>query len=401
MTSVKRKLLFVDDDKHVLDAFRRLFGTMRDNWDMEFVTSGEDALQRLDDQPFDVLITDMRMPGIDGAQLLKETKRRYPHLIRLVLSGHADQEQALRCIGVTHQFLDKPCDAGLLRSRVNGALALRDLLRDEALQRLLSEVESVPSLPEAYQEIMEELQSDEPSINQVGKIIAKDVGMTAKVLQLVNSAFFGLRGRVSNPEQAVKLVGLNTITSLVLMINVFSQVTREKLGGFDLAKLWQHSLATGLLSKEIARRECQDRVTVDDAYTAGLLHAIGMLILAELRKDYSSIIRSAETQRVALWEVEKSVIGATSSQVGAYLMALWGLPHAVVEAVAWHKHPSSCPNPEFCPLTTVHVANALLDDTAPELPLDRVYLEQLWPENELVTRLEQWKRLTEEIRGRA
>src|SRR5262249_55529513 len=146
------------------------------------------------------------------------------------------------------------------------------------------QVSSIPSLPAEYRQIMQELQSDEPSLEKVGKIIAKDIGMTAKVLQLINSAFFGLRGRISSPEQAVRLLGLDTISSLVLVISVFSQIQIEKIQGFELEKLWQHSFVVGRLAKEIAQNECKDRIMMGDAYTAGLLHGIGMLILAELRR---------------------------------------------------------------------------------------------------------------------
>src|SRR5262249_41420755 len=154
--------------------------------------------------------------GMDGADLLKEAAERHPHTMRLVVSANANRESALRCIGPTHQFLVKPYDPNALRYRINVALGLRDLLEDPALRKLLSQVQTIPSLPSAYKDIMQELQSKFPSLNRIGQIISKDIGMTAKVLQLVNSAFFGLATRISNPDQAVKLVGLDTISSLVL-----------------------------------------------------------------------------------------------------------------------------------------------------------------------------------------
>jgi HD-like signal output (HDOD) protein len=318
--------------------------------------------------------------------------------MRLVLSGFKDEEAMLRCIGVTHQFLDKPCDAGLLQSRISGALALRDLLHNETLQTLLSQVSSIPSMPTEYRQIMNELQSENASLDKIGKIIAKDIGMTAKVLQLVNSSFFGLRSRVSSPEHAVRILGLETISSLVLMISVFSQTTSKKAKGLELGKLWNHSLAVGVLSKEIARAECNDRTMMEDSYTAGLLHAVGTLVLSQLRKDYGDVINAAQTEQIPLEKAEETVIGATSSQVGAYLMALWGLPHAVVEAVGWRKHPSTCPNPEFSPLTTVHIADAILQDVPYESPLDTVYLEQMWPDGQLETKIEFWKGLRPSLR---
>jgi HD-like signal output (HDOD) protein/CheY-like chemotaxis protein len=392
----KRRILFVDDEPNVLGAFRRLFFTMSKDWEMELVSSGKEALDMLDKESFDVLITDIRMPGIDGAELLQEANRRHPKVMRLVLSGFKDEEAMLRCIGVTHQFLDKPCDAGLLQSRISGALALRDLLHNETLQTLLSQVSSIPSMPTEYRQIMQELQSEDASLDKVGRIIAKDIGMTAKVLQLVNSSFFGLRSRVSSPEHAVRILGLDTISSLVLLISVFSQTKKSK--GVELGKLWNHSVGVGVLSKEIARVECNDRTMMEDSYTAGLLHAVGTLVLSELCKDYGDVAGAAQSQQIPLDKMEETVIGATSSQVGAYLLALWGLPHAVVEAVGWRKHPSTCPNPEFSPLTTVHVADSILHPAPYESPLDTVYLEQMWPKNQLEAKIEFWKGLRPALR---
>jgi DNA-binding NtrC family response regulator len=205
---MQKRILFVDDEPNVLAGLRRSLYSMREEWLMEFAASGPDALAAMERQVFDVVVTDMRMPGMDGAQLLNEVRERFPQTVRMVLSGQCDREAILNSVGPTHQYLSKPCDAEQLRSKIGQAFALRDLLENPVVQKVVSQLKDIPSLPALYQQILEELRSRDPSPAKVGKLIAKDMGMTAKTLQLVNSAFFGLRCHVSNPVQAANLLGL-------------------------------------------------------------------------------------------------------------------------------------------------------------------------------------------------
>jgi len=355
-----KSILFVDDEPNVLDGLRRMLRPMRAEWDMSFARSGHEALEVLAAKRFDVIVSDMRMPGMDGAELLTEVRRRYPNVVRIALSGHSQKEMILRSVGPTHQYLAKPCDAQTLKDTITRACALRDLLADEALQGLVSQLTTLPSLPDLYIEIVEELQREDASIQKVGRIISKDVGMTAKVLQLVNSAFFGLRRHVSDPSQAVCLLGLETIKALVLSIHVFSKLEQANVAGFSLQRLWEHSMVTGTLAKRIAAEQDSDEKTADHALMAGLLHDAGKLVLAaNLPEQYGKVLALAEMKAVSQGEAEKEVFGTTHAEVGAYLLGLWGLPGPIVEAIAFHHRPTESLANSFAPLTAVHVANAL------------------------------------------
>jgi HD-like signal output (HDOD) protein len=336
----------------------------------------------------------MRMPGMDGAQLLNEVKQRYPHVVRIILSGHSDQQSLLRSVGVAHQYLSKPCDADTLKNTVARACGLRELLADKTLIELVAQMNSLPSLPSLYAEVMQELQSPDGSLQKVGQIISKDVGMSAKILQLVNSAFFGLRRHVSSPSEAAVFLGVDTVRALVLSVNIFSQFDRTKLKNFSIDRLWTHSNVTGVLAKHIAKAEGAEPKTVDHAFTAGLLHDVGKLVLAaNLPDQYSQTLALARAQKMPLSEVERETLGATHAEVGAYLLGLWGLPDPIVEAVAYHAHPRRCPDHKFSPLTAVHVANALehearvinADEVAPAW--EREYLSELG----LTHRLDAWR----------
>jgi putative nucleotidyltransferase with HDIG domain len=333
---------------------------MRDAWTSEFASSAEQALELLAKHPFDVLVTDVRMPGMDGAQLLSEVRDRYPAIVRIVLSGQCDRDALFRSVRVAHQCLNKPCDADALRATVLRACALRDLLVNERLLRLVSRLKTVPSLPSLYHEVMAELESPEPSIQKVGQIIAGDAGMTAKTLQMVNAAFFGLRSHVADPARAVVLLGAETIKALVISWHIFSRFDKAAVKSFSIDALWRHCQVTSALARQLAKAERCESKLIEYSCTAGLLHDIGKLILVGYLPDgYREVVARAREQDIALYDAEHDIFGATHAEVGAYLLGLWGLPHTIVEAVAWHHRPAECPGNTFSPLTAVHAANAL------------------------------------------
>ena len=396
-----KQLLFVDDELKLLDGLKRSLRPMRHEWNMMFVTSGEEALKALEQAPFDVIISDMRMPGMDGAQLLTEVQQRHPQIIRIVLSGQSDEERVYQSIGATHQYLSKPCESEVLKAVVLRACALRDLLGNDSLRRLVTGMKQIPSQPTLYAEIRREAESKTASIGVIGAIISKDMGMTAKILQLVNSAYFGLRGTVSTAEQAVNLLGLDTVQALVLTVHVFSQFSATHDSRFNMDRLWEVSMETGALARAIAKAEQAPTLMIDQAYTAGLLHDVGTLVLAaNVPKLYDAMVKTAHDQGIPLWEVERQELGVTRADVGAYLLGLWGLGDPIVEAVAFHHRPSDCVGNTFSPLTAVHVANVLQEELACQATgrapsqIDLVYLDTL----HLTDRLPHWREIAGTVR---
>ena len=375
-------ILFVDDEPNILSGLQRMLRTMRDEWEMSFANSGREALDILDETPIDVVVTDMRMPGMDGAQLLLEIRERHPQVVRIILSGYSEKEMIVRSVHAAHQYLMKPCDPEILRDTIGRACALRNLLTDQNLRRFVSQMRSVPSLPALYKEVMKELESPNPRMDKIGEIIEKDIGMTVKILQLVNSAFFGLRRTISDVTQAVNYLGFETIKILTLGIGVFSQLETTEKTNLIHTKLWAHSLAVGTTAKLIAQKELP--AAADDAYTAGLLHAIGEIVLAVNKPEkFAEVQKLVNEGNMARIDAEREVFQTTNAEVGAYLVGLWGLPHQVVEAIAFHNSPSDFQTDTFSPLTAVHVANGLynnkstLDLTHPENLFDVPYLQHL------------------------
>ena len=163
---MKKRLLFVDDEPNVLSGLKRSLHAMRAEWDMEFVDSANAALAALEKQPYDAIISDMRMPLMDGADLLEEVKKRYPDTVRMILSGQSSRGAVFRSISPAHQFLAKPCDPQKLGSRLKQAFATRDLLSNQSVKTVVSRMRSLPSLPTLYGEVMAELQRENPHFNR-------------------------------------------------------------------------------------------------------------------------------------------------------------------------------------------------------------------------------------------
>jgi HD-like signal output (HDOD) protein/CheY-like chemotaxis protein len=387
-----KRILFVDDEPHALQALRRLLHPLRVEWEMCFAFGAAQALEQLRRLRFDVLVADLRMPEMSGGELLERVRDEHPSVVRIILSGHADERLSLESVCTAHQYLSKPCDPRKLRETIQRACALRALLDDGALKTLVSGMGTLPSIPAAYGAIMEELRVDEPSIARVGEIIARDPAMTAKLLQLVNSAFFGLGHAIVDPVQGVNFLGLATVSSLALSAQVFARFDPTKLPGFRVDALWEHSLAVAALSRDIAATVTDDPATHDNAYLAGLLHDVGELVLADgTPGTYGLVLERARREGLSGHVPELEDLGTTHATVGGYLLGLWGLADAVVEGVAYHHSPSSCPTKTFRPLTAVHVADALCGATQ----VDVAHLERLG----LTGRLGGWEARAEALRS--
>ena len=389
-----KNLLFVDDEPKVLQGLQRQLRSMRNEWNMNFIDGGQKALDFMATNPVDVIISDMVMPGMDGSQLLTEVTKRHSSTVRIVLSGHAEREAVLRLVGPAHQYLSKPCEAEELRNAIARAFSLRDLLCNDKLKQLATRVKCLPSLPALHQQLTEEFKKEDPSLERVGEIISRDIGMTTKILQLVNSAFFGLPQPINNTTEAVMYLGTSTVRSLVLSLQVFSQFDQHTCKAFSLDALAHHCWMTGVSARRVAHEERKATKMLDQCFLAGLLHDVGQLILAVgLPDEYQEVLLAAKTQNIPSWQVEQERFGANHADVGAYLLGLWGLPNPIIEAVAMHHCPAACVIQDFSPVIAVHVADAFMHErpgASTELPppsTDMALLTTLG----LADRIETWR----------
>ncbi|PKN09405.1 MAG: two-component system response regulator [Deltaproteobacteria bacterium HGW-Deltaproteobacteria-8] len=357
---MKRNILFVDDEPNILQGLRRLLRPMRDKWDMHFVGSGQEALELMSRVSMDAVVSDMRMPGMDGPTLLLRIMHEHPDVVRFALSGYSDQEMIGRSIAPTHQYLTKPCDEEKLIQALEEAMNARAFISNKAVLDKIARIEHLPVLPRAYVRITDELSKGDPSPKLVGEIVAEDIGLTANILKLVNSSYFGLSRPVTMPQQAVIVLGVNVIRSVILSLHVFKSFETTEERSFSLSKLWAHCQRTASIARVIAQAEGLGKDKADNAYIAALLHDLGKLLLdAHCATECQMIYQEVRENNRLVAEVESEVLGLTHAQVGAYLLGLWGLPPEVVQAVA--RHHAQDPEPEGLNAASVTYFANLLD----------------------------------------
>jgi HD-like signal output (HDOD) protein len=402
----KRRILFVDDEPMVLKGLQRTLRKMRAEWEMTFASSSKEALDILGAEPYDVIVSDLRMPEMDGVQLLAEVKSKHPEVIRIILSGQVEQEATFKSVQLAHQSLSKPCDAGILKHTLNKLFGLRNVLENESIKRIVSQTETLPSLPAVYTDIISELQSAEPSVQKVGDIIANDLAMAAKILQVVNSAFFGLVRKISNPKEAVMLLGTETIKALVLSVKIFSEFNQKKFAWFNFDNLFNHSMSVSMFAQTITKEEHLDKNLVNHSLMAGMFHDLGKLILVtNFQAPYQKLLTEARQTGQNLWDLENDLFGTSHAEIGAYLMGLWGLEYPVIEAIAYHHCPGKSLSNSTGLLTAVHFGDAFdrlrndgndQDNGNGWRQLDRGYLDNLG----VADRINNWQSVCNELTER-
>ncbi|MFA6019610.1 MAG: response regulator [Rhodospirillales bacterium] len=390
------RILFVDDEPNILSGLKRLMHNMRASWDMSFAGSADEALALLEKAPYDVVVSDMRMPGMDGAQLLDLVRRKHPGTIRVILSGYADSESVLRTVGPAHVYLAKPCDPRALQDAITRPMTLRKRLNSPEMQVLLAGLTNLPSLPEVFLRLKEELQSPNASAASVAEIISADLAMTAEILRLTNSAYFSTAMKVTSTAHAVRMLGMEIIQSLVLRIGIFRQFSGPPSGTALLKDVNEYSLMISKLAEIIAKAEGMDHLVVTQAQCAGMLSPVGVLVLLDAKGSVYRNVLSKVGPEKTLYMVENESFGVNHHLIGAYLLGLWGFKDSLIEAVAFAPNPSQTEGQENQTLTAVHAALAL-GPRFPALPpdlagaelLDHAYLARVGRDD----RIETWREL--------
>lgn len=352
------RILFVDDEPEDPRGFEGAAALISEGWDLQWAQSSEQALALMAGHPFDMVVSDLSIPG--RAQLLNTIMQQHPGTVRLVLCGETDEDLILRCVGAIHQVLSKPLTGKVLKTTWERIRRLKTRLNSQEVRNLVTGLSCLPSMPSVLLEMAQALQSPYCSVERVGEIVARDPGLTAKLLQLVNSAFFGFARRVSHAETAVLLLGVSTVRSLALGLHVFSAFRPVSRAGFSLHEIWLHSLRVGQLARKLVEQSGGNDRLMEEAFTAGLLHDVGKLIMAQhLSERYLATIEPARQGKQSLDELERAAFGASHAEVGAYLLNLWGLPGSLVEAVVRHHEPDQAHPGNDGAASAVYMANLL------------------------------------------
>jgi HD-like signal output (HDOD) protein len=379
-----KDILFVDDDRDLLDSVRARLYKHRHDWNMQFVVSGDEAIAAMEKHRFDLVVSDVRMPGMDGGQLLTVVKQRWPNAMRIIVSGYSDPVQAVRLTSLAHQYVAKPCDGRELENIIERCFHLKDMLGQESLRKVVGRIGTLPAMPKTYGLLQAALAQPSVTAAEIGDIVNADAAIAIKVLQITNSAFFRLRKPMVRIKDAVTYLGFATVRNLVLSAEIFSTWQPSKgLSDVDPERLQNHAQCAAAACKALAG----GRASPDDAWLAGLLHDIGYWIMVqECPQELASALELARAENLPLIECERRILGATHAEIGAYLLGLWGLPYAIVEAVAWHHTPQAVTPHGYDLVGALAVSHALIDPanayaiippSQPDPQVDASYLASL------------------------
>ncbi|HEY1814466.1 MAG TPA: HDOD domain-containing protein [Kofleriaceae bacterium] len=374
----KKRVLFVDDDAAILSGLNHLLFRERKRWDLVFANGGEEALAELRRGAFDVVVSDMRMPGMDGAALLATIRNEFPSVVRVMLTGYAEREALARALPVIHQLLNKPCSGKTLRGALERSMSLGSLEGDATLKPLIGGLDKLPSPPALYRQVAAALSSPDTALVDVASLVGSDPAMCAKVLQLVNNACFDEVTPTCSIEDALELLGTEQLGYVAMTASVFGSLDDAR--GESVDAIQEASLRCARLAERFV-----DGPGRTDVFVAALLHDVGRLVLSLASGERCMLVGERVAAGAARCDAEREAFGVTHAEVGACLLAIWGIPGSIVDLVRCHHDPAAAAEPLRTYAAAVHVADALTVGRDPDLAsLERAGM---------LDRLDEWRRV--------
>lgn len=380
---MRKNILLVDEDILILKALKRSLRQLSDQWEITYAQNPHEALEKLELGSVDILITEVHLSTADGEHFLRSFLTKHPNAARIILTGYTAADAIFKFAGLAHQLLAKPWSDQTLIETIQRADLISRMLSDKKLKRTLNLIENFPSIPSVYLELSQKLRTGDPSLQEIGEIIIRDPSLVIKLLQIVNSPYYGLPMPVTDPQKAVALLGLDVVKGFVLTSGLFNQYEKKKIANLKIETLWQHSLKTANIVRQIAKNEHLDKEISEASFIASLLHDVGKIIVAaNFPAEFQEICSRSEIESVPFWHIEQQVLGATHAQIGAYILGLWGLPLAVIQAVHEHHQPDLSEHTGIDQTALVHIANAIEKTAVKEsgqvpVDIDPAYIQDL------------------------
>ncbi len=344
----------------------------------------EKAKTIIEAESINIVIAILELPDGTGTDLHKYICENHNSIIRFLYTEDNDKSIVYNSAGYIHQYMNQECKPAQFIQIVKNAFGLKSVLANEDLHNRISGITNLPNPPEIYNQLVTELQKEDPSVRNVADLIKKDISITAKVLHMVNSAFFGLPTHVENPLHAVNLLGIDTVQSMVLTAGVFNLFKDPGIPGYSVESIYSNSLAVGTSSRHLANAFGLMTKHTEDALMAGMLHDIGKLVmLSYFPEEFKQSVKLSTEKEIPLFEAEKHILGVSDAEIGAHLLSLWGLPNSILEAIALHYNPNNAPAPITNVLTAVHLGYALNYDIQNNIrkenlsAVDMEYLDKL------------------------
>ncbi|MBX2829670.1 MAG: HDOD domain-containing protein [Rhodospirillales bacterium] len=381
-------ILFVDDSKNVLWGLRRRLHSTCPEWETAFASSGAEALSLCDQRSFDVIVTDMKMPGMDGGELLKQVQNKFPDTARIILSGFSEDEAILRTLGRAHRYLAKPCDDEMLINSIRQILDVRSLLPDPRIRNSIGNIEALASPPDTYLRLVKALEDPKVDNKTISAIVSSDIALTAEILKLTNSAYFSMPAKITSISHAVRMIGTETLKSITLLMGLFKGFEGPSEVSSRMFTLCHRSQQIGVAASLIAEHEKLDKEVCSLLPATGMLSHVGSLILnLNYYEEMEQVIEIMERKNVSIIDAEKELFGASHPEIGAYLLGLWGFSDPVIEAVAHHHCPSKLAGNEMTGLSALYAAQHLTRELSmpevEETTIDLSYLKRIGKEGQL------------------
>ena len=389
----KIRIIFVDDDPMVGRAIARNMSLMGVKMDVSQCTSAAAALQILEREIVDVIVTDLHMPGMDGSALLTAVRERYPTVLRFALSGEAKPEIMVQAARVAHQYLGKPCDTAMLHKAIIETLGQMGTIKNPEVAKTISRLEGLPSRQASITDFIRMLSDNSVPVEEIVASLKKDPALSARLLKVANSPYFGHSGSIESLDDAVSLLGMDMVLSMAASHKLFAVTPPSSASTLNLDQLWEHCVYVSSLTRRIGYSLKVPQTSLREAGTAALLHDIGKLVLAYAAPSaFAASYTRANADHMPGWQAEYYVFGNHHAEIGGCLLKLWGLPPRVVEAVSMH-HTPHCGSEECVgPITLVHIADALAHATSGDKAssfIDHAHLKSLKVPDDI----EYWKRL--------
>jgi HD-like signal output (HDOD) protein len=365
---MKRHIYIVDDQPQVLETAIAIVRAVMP----EAAVAGFDdpfkALAAIKSSPPDLILSDERMPGMQGSRLLEEARVAAPGTLRIMMSGFVALDK-LSAITSAHQYVAKPFNVQQLKRMLERTFAARDRVQDKQLQTVVTSLRSLPSLPQVHHLLLGELENNGGASAVIGQMVAKDAGLSAKVLQLANSPLFGRDYVVSSPAEAVLCLGTSMIAAVVLSQTLFKHYHSNSHPEFCLERVWNHCWKTAALAQCYCHEQGLSRQAQEEVFLAGLLHETGRLILMDnFPAQYQAACDAARQARSPLGPRLREVFQAAPCEIAAYLLDLWGMPESTVAAISLLEHPENEKAAGFTMASALYIADQVGSRETPPDP---------------------------------
>lgn len=348
-------------------------------------SSGREGMAFLQHTPVDIVVSDLVMPEMNGHEFMTAVAQEHPESMRIVISAHEDQLTVAQCLMFGHRYFSKPFDLKNLSAVLKRICNLKHQVGSTKLKKIIAGLGTLPTPPRIYSRLTEALNSAYASMEDIGQIVQEDPGLTLKLLQIANSAHFGISRRIATPMDAVQIVGLEILRGLVLCVHAFKFYQDRTIRSISATELWDHSMRTAVASRRLARHEQLPHHECEETFVGGLLHDVGKLVLAaNADAEYQQVMRRSRNEGVAATVIEQEIFGATHAQVGAYLLGLWGLPEPIVSTVELHHSLENITTQGFTPVTAIHVAQCLEPSPYRISRINTSYLKQIGVDNRVL-----------------